>query len=144
MGKKTSRPRKQATTKASSKATKTHRTSAVKKAKTKANLKKQPSKRKAASKKTRSQTVATPVERRALLSSQREKEILTAGQAGDLQGISKRERSSESVEELLEEGNAFEAGILSGVERAEDEEGREVHTQEVPEDDVPPEDLEES
>ena len=42
---------------------------------------------------------------------------------------------SESVDELLEEGNAFEADIVKGVEDAGDE--GEVHTHEVPEDDVP-------
>jgi hypothetical protein len=44
---------------------------------------------------------------------------------------------SESVDELIEEGNAFEAGVISGVEEADGEDGREVHTREVPEDDVP-------
>lgn len=65
-------------------------------------------------------------------------------ESGDLQGLSNRERAdSESVDELLEEGNAFEAGIVEGVERADDSEGREVHTREVPEDDVPEEYLDE-
>jgi hypothetical protein len=50
---------------------------------------------------------------------------------------------SESVDELLEEGNAFEAGVISGVERAGEHEGREVRTREVPEDDVPGEYLDE-
>src|SRR5215831_3492466 len=59
-------------------------------------------------------------------------------QSGDLQAISRRERAaSESVEELLEEGNAFEANVVTGVEEAEDYDEREVHTREVPEDDVP-------
>ena len=59
-----------------------------------------------------------------------------AGQSGDLQGLSDRRRSSsQSVDELLEEGNAFEAEVLKGVEDVEDEE--EVRTHEVPEDDVP-------
>ncbi len=49
---------------------------------------------------------------------------------------------SESVDELVEEGNAFEADAVMGVEEARDEEGREVHTREVPEDDVPEEYLE--
>ena len=49
---------------------------------------------------------------------------------------------SESVDELVEEGNAFEASVVSGVEEADDEETREVHTHEVPEDDVPEEYLE--
>ena len=67
-----------------------------------------------------------------------------AGQSGDLQGLSNREADdSESVDELLEEGNAFEAEVLSGVEDADAHEGREVHTHEVPEDDVPEEYLDE-
>jgi hypothetical protein len=61
-----------------------------------------------------------------------------------LQGLSNVERAdSESVDELIDEGNAFEAGVVSGVEEADDEDGREVHTREVPEDDVPAEYLDE-
>lgn len=44
---------------------------------------------------------------------------------------------SESVDELLDEGNAFEAGVVSGVEQADNSDGKEVRTREVPEDDVP-------
>ena len=56
---------------------------------------------------------------------------------GDLQGISSVEDvDSESEDELLEEGQSFEAGIISGVERAGNEES-EVVTHEVLEDDVP-------
>ena len=62
----------------------------------------------------------------------------SAGQSGDLQGLSDRELSdSESVDELLEEGNAFEADAVAGVEEADTP--REVRTHEVPEDDVPEE-----
>jgi hypothetical protein len=62
----------------------------------------------------------------------------SGGQSGDLQGLSDVERAnSESVDELVEEGNAFEAGIVSGVEDARDADEQEVHTHEVPEDDVP-------
>src|SRR5262249_12840551 len=44
-----------------------------------------------------------------------------AGQSGSLQGISELEdTNSESVEELLEEGQAFEADVISGVENAPD------------------------
>jgi hypothetical protein len=65
-------------------------------------------------------------------------------QSGDLQGLSDVESAdSESVDELMEEGNAFEAGVISGVERAGEREGREVRTREVPEDDVPGEYLDE-
>lgn len=68
----------------------------------------------------------------------------SAGQSGDLQGLSNVERAdSESVDELIEEGNAFEAGVVSGVEEADERGDREVHTREVPEDDVPGEYLDE-
>ena len=60
--------------------------------------------------------------------------------AGDLQGISVVEDvDSESADELLEEGQAFEAGIVSGVEEAGNAEESEVVTHEVLEDDVPKE-----
>lgn len=60
------------------------------------------------------------------------------GQSGDLQGLSRREGAdSESVDELLEEGNAFEADVVKGVQDADDADEKEVHTHEVPEDDVP-------
>jgi len=62
----------------------------------------------------------------------------SGGQSGDLQGLSRYEGAdSESVEELIEEGNAFEADVVSGVEAAGDADEGEVHTHEVPEDDVP-------
>jgi hypothetical protein len=65
-------------------------------------------------------------------------------QSGDLQGLSDVESAdSESVDELLEEGNAFEAGVVSGVEDSREREGKEVRTREVPEDDVPSEYLDE-
>jgi hypothetical protein len=61
-------------------------------------------------------------------------------ESGDLEGLSRAERAdSESVDELVEEGNAFEAGTVAGVEEADDHDTREVHTHEVPEDDVPDE-----
>ena len=61
-------------------------------------------------------------------------------QSGDLQGLSRLEAAdSESVDELIEEGNAFEADVVAGVESAEDADEKEVRTHEVPEDDVPSE-----
>lgn len=67
----------------------------------------------------------------------------SGGQSGDLQGLSNAQRAnSESVDELLEEGNAFEAEVIKGVEDALDADEGEVHTHEVPEDDVPEEYLE--
>jgi hypothetical protein len=59
-------------------------------------------------------------------------------QSGDLQGLSRLESAdSESVDELIEEGNAFEADVVAGVESADDADEGEVRTHEVPEDDVP-------
>jgi hypothetical protein len=67
----------------------------------------------------------------------------SAGQSGDTQGLSDvPEAGTESVEELVEEGQALEAGLISGVEDAPDADVAEVHTKQVPEDDVPPEYLE--
>jgi hypothetical protein len=60
------------------------------------------------------------------------------GQSGDIQGLSRREDvDSESVEELAEEGQDFEAGVVRGVENALDPDEGEVETSEVLEDDVP-------
>jgi hypothetical protein len=68
----------------------------------------------------------------------------TGGQSGDNEGLSRSEiADSESVEELLEEGQAFEAGIVSGVENAPDADESEVRTRQFPEDDVPREYLDE-
>lgn len=64
----------------------------------------------------------------------------SGGQSGDLQGLSDHARADgESVGELLEEGNAFEAEIVKGVEDAPDADEGEIRTREVPEDDVPEE-----
>ena len=61
-------------------------------------------------------------------------------QSGDLQGLSNVQGAdSESVDELLEEGNAFEADVVTGVEDAGNADEKEVRTHEVPEDDVPDE-----
>jgi hypothetical protein len=68
----------------------------------------------------------------------------TGGQSGDTEGLSRAELAgSESVEELLEEGQAFEAGVISGVESAPDADRGGVRTRQVPEDDVPQEYLDE-
>ena len=64
----------------------------------------------------------------------------SGGQSGDLQGISDvAGAASESVNELLEEGNTFEAEVVAGVERAGNADEKEVRTHEVNEDDVPEE-----
>ena len=64
----------------------------------------------------------------------------TGGQSGDIQGISSRPGiDSESVTELLEEGQTFEAEAVAGVENAADPDVSEVVTHQFPEDDVPEE-----
>ena len=64
----------------------------------------------------------------------------SAGQSGDLQGLSESPGAdSESVEELVEEGQALEADAVSGVEDAPDADTREVRVHERPEDDLPEE-----
>jgi hypothetical protein len=58
----------------------------------------------------------------------------------DSQGLSTAETAdSESVGELIDEGNTFEAGVVEGVEEADNADEQEVRTREFPEDDVPEE-----
>ncbi|HMK24022.1 MAG TPA: hypothetical protein VK466_16935 [Terriglobales bacterium] len=65
----------------------------------------------------------------------------SAGQSGDLQGLSDlADADSESVEQLIAEGQALEAGVVEGVEEGEESETTpEVRVHERSEDDVPPE-----
>ena len=64
----------------------------------------------------------------------------SAGQSGDTQGLSDvAEAGPLSVEELIEEGQSFEAEVIAGVEDAPDPDVAEVHTKQAPEDDVPAE-----
>jgi hypothetical protein len=75
------------------------------------------------------ETVSFPLERLG---------VRAGEQSGDLQGLSNVQGAdSESVDELLEQGNAFEAEVVKGVEDAEDSDEGEVRTHEVPQDDVP-------
>jgi hypothetical protein len=106
-------------------------------------------KRKQSSKKSSSKI--TPVVKRKAPGrvAQRLESSLVVGRAasdrlsGDLKGLSRVEQAdSESVDELVEEGNVFEAGAVAGVEAADDEDTKEVQTHEVLEDDVPDEYLE--
>lgn len=105
-------------------------------------------KTKAVAKKTLGAKTASPLRRQATRKGQTKdvtslREGLDAGSgqlSGDLQGLSNVPGAdSESVDELLEEGNAFEADVVTGVENAEDADEGEVRTHEVPEDDVPDE-----
>ncbi len=69
--------------------------------------------------------------------------LTTGSQASDLQGLSDvAEADSESVAELADEGQPFEAEILDAIENSPDPDVAEVRTREIPEDDVPAEYLE--
>jgi N utilization substance protein A len=69
----------------------------------------------------------------------------SGGQSGALQGLSDIEGAdSESVDELLEEGNAFEAEVVKGVEDAPDADEGEVHTHQRPQEEDLPEDFREN
>ncbi len=73
----------------------------------------------------------------------RDRKLMSGEAQSDYQGISRAEEAdSESVEELVEEGNIAESGAVAGVEQADNEDEREVHTRQLPEDDVPDEYLE--
>lgn len=62
------------------------------------------------------------------------------GRSPDTEGLSAVEDvDSESVAELEDEGQSFEAEVIEGIENAGDANQGEVKTEEVPEDDVPPE-----
>jgi hypothetical protein len=114
-------------------------------------VKKKPAKKKASKRKIASKNVAASRPRRSATRPRAKKQVpfstlsgsrRAQAQSGDAdsQGLSTVERDdSESVSELLEEGNAFEAGVLTGVERADDADEREVRTRQIPEDDVPEE-----
>jgi hypothetical protein len=122
------------------------KSAAVKKVKTKASLKcKSPKKKKLAPK---------PPKRKAIRPNRRGRanagELVSytprglgarsGGQSGDTQGLTAGpDVDSESVEELLEEGQSFEAEVVNGVENAPDPDQGEVRTREVEEDDVPEE-----
>ena len=67
----------------------------------------------------------------------------SAGQSGDTQGLSDvAEADSQSVEELVEDGQFFEAEVIDGIENARDPDVAEVRTKQVRVDDVPREYLE--
>jgi len=104
--------------------------------KKKAAAKRKSARRKAASSRRGKQEVTNPV----TIRGRRGLGAASGGQSGDTQGLSQRESvDSESVTELAEEGQDFEAEAVSGVENARDPDEGEVTTTEVPEDDVPPE-----
>jgi len=62
----------------------------------------------------------------------------TAGQSGDVEGLSDAESvDSESVEELAEEGQDYEAELVDAVENAPEPDEAELDA-EIPEDDQDP------
>jgi hypothetical protein len=64
--------------------------------------------------------------------------VQAGGQSGDLQGLSNVQGAdSESVDELLEQGNTFEADVVKGVEDAGNADEGEVRSHEGRQDDVP-------
>ncbi len=71
---------------------------------------------------------------------EKEPEVTAPGESGADQGLSySAEADSESVKELIDEGQSFEASAIEGVERTPDPDVSEVYTREIPEDDVPQE-----
>ncbi|MGA7852986.1 MAG: hypothetical protein WCA15_06635 [Candidatus Acidiferrales bacterium] len=110
------------------------------KTKKKPPAKKKPARRKKATRRRPADEISNPISAR----NSRGLGPDSGGQSGDVQGLSGREvADSESVEELAEEGQDYEAGIVSGVENAPDADQGEVRTREVPENDVPEEYLDE-
>ena len=62
----------------------------------------------------------------------------SAGQSGDTQGLSDvAEAGPESVLELVEDGQSFEAEAIEGIENAPEADETGIRTKQVPEDDVP-------
>jgi hypothetical protein len=102
-------------------------------AKKKSSAKKKPAAKKATRRREEVINPVTPSGRRGLGPE-------SGGQSGDTQGLSRRSYDdSESVEELMEEGQYSEAEAVAGVENAPDADQGEVRTRQFPEDDVPEE-----
>jgi hypothetical protein len=100
--------------------------------------KKKTAKKKPAARKSRRgrETVVNPITPRG----RRGLGAASGGQSGDTQGLSRRSYDdSESVEELMEEGQYMEAEAVSGVENAPDADQGGVRTRQFPEEDVPEE-----
>ena len=105
---------------------------------TKQKLQKVTTKAKPSAKKSVKKPVKKTRGKRAVTFSMAAPEMRSGVQSGDLQGLSGvAGADSESVNELAEEGNAFEAAAVKGVEDAGA--GNVVRTHEVLEDDVPEE-----
>ena len=129
-----------ATKKKSKKVTKSRRGPSKKVTSRSRSAKKKSAKRVTAKKRVRSRKTRKPTQPESAVFEQGAVRSRSGAQSGDLQGLRDIESAdSESVDELIEEGNAFEADVVAGVEHADEDQEREVHTHEVPEDDVPEE-----
>jgi hypothetical protein len=143
--KKQQKTKSQKTPRTKMKATKPAQKKLAVKGKEPQGLKKKSAKKKVRTNKKKAATKTKPVRRNVIGTSamafpSEGRGARSGGQSGDLQGLSNLEGpDSESVDELLEEGNAFEAEVVTGVEHAGDVQTKEVHTHEVPEDDIPEE-----
>jgi hypothetical protein len=130
--------------KKSRKSPKSRKSAAAKQVRTKAASKNKTSRKKKANKakpkQSRRKVRGRPSEGEVVSYGQRGLGARSAGQAGDTQGIAAgADVDSESVEELLEEGQSFEAEVIDGVENAPEPDQGRVRTREVSEDDVPEE-----
>lgn len=129
-----------ATKKKSKKVTKSRRRPSKKVTSRSRSAKKKSAKKVTAKKRARSRKTRKPTQPESAVFEQGAVRSRSGAQSGDLQGLRDIESAdSESVDELIEEGNAFEADVVAGVEHADEDQEREVHTHEVPEDDVPEE-----
>jgi hypothetical protein len=129
-----------ATKKKSKKVTKSKRGPSKKVTSRSRSAKKKSAKKVTARKRVRSRKTRKPTQPESAVFEQGAVRSRSGAQSGDLQGLRDIESAdSESVDELIEEGNAFEADVVAGVEHADEDQEREVHTHEVPEDDVPEE-----
>jgi len=129
-----------ATKKKSKKVTKSRRGPSKKVTSRSRSAKKKSAKKVTAKKRVRSRKTRKPTQPESAVFEQGQVRSRSGAQSGDLQGLRDIEGAdSESVDELIEEGNAFEADVVAGVEHADEDQEREVHTHEVPEDDVPEE-----
>jgi hypothetical protein len=129
-----------ATKKKSKKVTKSRRGPSKKVTSRSRSAKKKSAKKVTAKKGVRSRKTRKPTQPESAVFEQGAVRSRSGAQSGDLQGLRDIESAdSESVDELIEEGNAFEADVVAGVEHADEDQEREVHTHEVPEDDVPEE-----
>jgi hypothetical protein len=144
-------PSKKKSKKAAPKPAKKSRQRSVK-AKTKSKTSKKPAKKKATRKPVASKPSVRRRKKAPSVSTEKELKrelrdrklsgsgVVSSRRSEDFEGISQAEQAdSESVDELVEEGNVFEAGAVAGVQEADDEDEEEVHTHEFPEDDVPEE-----